>query len=89
MTYEISYSGSHEGALRNLGLDKSYASRGWLLSSVANVIGINAADAVWVRGEEWMSEDLVDCVDWYLYACQDDADNDSDGSAAVLVAVAS
>ena len=89
MTYQISYSGSHEGTLRNLGLDKSYTSRGWLLASVATVVGVNASDAVWVRGEECDTEDLGVSVDWYLYACQDDADNDSDGSAAVLVAVAS
>lgn len=89
MTYEISYAGSHEGTLRNLGLDKTYTSRGWLLSSVACVVGINAAEAVWVRGEECDTEDLGVSVDWYLYACQADADNDSDGSAALLVAVSS
>lgn len=88
MTYEISYAGSHEGTLRNLGLDKSYTSRGWLLSSVACVVGINAAEAVWVRGEECDTEDLGVSVDWYLYACQDDADADDDGSSAVLVVTA-
>ena len=88
MTYEITYSGSHEGTLRNLGLDKTYTSRGWLLSSVACVVGINAADAVWVRGEECDTEDLGVSVDWYLYACQDDADNDGDGTSAVFVVTA-
>lgn len=89
MTYTIRDAGSHSGTFSNLSMFRPYTSRGWLLASVAPLLRIDTAEAVWVKGEEWEDGDFNVCVDWYLYACQDDADADSDGSAALLVAVAS
>lgn len=89
MTYEIRDAGSYAGTFSCLSMFRPYTSRGWLLSSVAPLLRIDAVEAVWVRGEEWEDGDFNDCVDWYLYACQADADNDSDGSSALLVAVES
>ena len=89
MTYTIRDAGSHSGTFSNLSMFRPYTSRGWLLASVAPMLHLDTAEAVWVRGDEWEDGDFNPCTDWYLYACQSDADADSDGSAALLVAVAS
>lgn len=89
MTYEIRDAGVHSGTFSSLSMFRHYTSKGWLLASVAPLLRIDASEAVWVQGEEWEDGDFNSCVDWYLYACQADADNDPDGSSALLVAVAS
>lgn len=89
MAYEIRDAGSYAGTFSNLSMFRPYTSRGWLLASVAPLLRIDTTEAVWVQGEEWEDGDFNNCVDWYLYACQSDADNDSDGSSALLVAVSS
>ena len=89
MTYTISDAGSYSGTVETLALYRPYPTREWLVAAAAPLLGLDASNVVWVRGESYDDGDFNECVDWYLYACQDDADNDSDGSAAVLVAVAS
>lgn len=89
MAYTIQDAGSYTGTFCNLDMFRAYSSRGWLLASVAPTLRIDAKEAVWVRGEEWEDGDFNPCTGWYLYACQADADADSDGSDALLVAVES
>ena len=89
MQYTISDAGSYSGTIGTLDLYRPYSSREWLVAAAAPLLGLDKDSAVWVRGESYDDGDCNEVTDWYLYACQDDADADQDGSAAVLVAVAS
>ncbi len=89
MQYTISDAGSYSGTIGTLDLYRPYPSRESLVAAAAPVLGLDKASVVWTRGESYDDGDCNEVTGWYLYACQDDADADQDGSAAVLVAVAS
>lgn len=89
MQYTISDAGSYSGTIGTLDLYRPYPSRESLVAAAAPLLGLDKSSVAWVRGESYDDGDCNEVTDWYLYACHDDADNDSDGSTAVLVAVAS